>query len=271
MAELQQERPRSFKAFVNIIEEHRSRGSGVIWYRGCGNARYQLLPALYRHKIKKTIGELIGLESDLINWFRQRSIPFHTRSLRDDWETLFFMQHYGVPTRLLDWTENPFVAFFFAVISAQKLRNKQGRVSFNADAALWILDPVAWNRHALSYLSFDEGVLSGDHDALIGYKPTEKLNLMGNHAVAMYGAHNSQRIVAQRGVFTVFGKKLDPMERIFEKDSFPEHALVKVTLPRTNLPNMYKTILDYGVTESVVFPDLEGFAKEMKRQFDFEV
>lgn len=45
--------------------------------------------------------------------FRQRSIPFSDRSLQDDWEALFFMQHYRVPTRLLDWSENPFISFHF--------------------------------------------------------------------------------------------------------------------------------------------------------------
>jgi hypothetical protein len=55
----------------------------------------------------------------LVMRFRQRTIPLHSRDLSDEWDALFFMQHYGVPTRLLDWTENPFIAFYFAVMSAR--------------------------------------------------------------------------------------------------------------------------------------------------------
>ena len=59
------------------------------------------------------------LEKLLLARFQQRSIPFHSRSLADSWEWLFFMQHYGVPTRLLDWSESPLMALFFAVTLAR--------------------------------------------------------------------------------------------------------------------------------------------------------
>ena len=39
------------------------------------------------------------LERQLMVRFRQRSIPLHNRVLTDEWDMLFFMQHYGVPTR----------------------------------------------------------------------------------------------------------------------------------------------------------------------------
>ena len=64
---------------------------------------------------------------------------------------MFFMQHYGVPTRLLDWTENPFVAIYFALVSMEDIKN--------VDAAIWMCDPVAWNRAALEHISFNGAVL----------------------------------------------------------------------------------------------------------------
>jgi hypothetical protein len=60
------------------------------------------------------------------------------------------------------------------------------------------------------------------------------------------------------------------MERVYDVDKFPRRSLTKLILPSDALPDMRKSILSHGITESVVFPDLEGLAKEMKLEFGFE-
>src|SRR5205807_197229 len=95
------------EAYISFIERLRSRRKGPLWYRGCGRVSHQLKPSLYRHKGSNTIEDLMKLEKLLLARFQQRSIPFLSRSISDTWEWLFLMQHYGVPTRLLDWSESP--------------------------------------------------------------------------------------------------------------------------------------------------------------------
>ena len=264
----------SFKDYVALVEKLQSKAIGPLWFRGCGKSNHQLVPSLYRHKTAKGKDQIETLERDLMTRFRQRSIPLHNRSLTDPWDTLFFMQHYGVPTRLLDWTENPFIAFYFAVTSANfKVRRTRGTaplLSFNADASIWILDPVLWNRHALRTQSYTGGILTPGDAALHPYKPMTEFKDMYVDAVGLYGAHNSPRIVAQRGVFTIFGQKTDSLERAYETEKFPSNSLLKVNLDRGALPKLRASILNQGITESVVFPDLEGLAREMKREFKFE-
>jgi hypothetical protein len=265
------ERPSTFTEIIEIIEDLRKKADGTLWYRGCGQADHKLVPTLFRHPKTKTVSEIAILETQLLTRFRQRSIPFHDRPLTDDWDALFFMQHYGVPTRLLDWTENPFVSLFFTVTSASYKLTTNGTQKFTAPAALWVLNPVKWNRHSLKHQAFDGGVLVPGDDALKGYRPVPSYAGMNNHPVALYGAHNSPRIVAQRGVFTIFGKNTAPMDKIFMTEKFPDDSIVKIVLGPNAIKRIKTSIFGHGITESVVYPDLNGLAKEIRRTFGFEV
>jgi len=232
---------------------------------------HALLPSLYRHQKLKTPEQLADLERQLMTRFRQRSIPYHSRSLVDDWDTLFFMQHYGVPTRLLDWTENPLIALHFALMGARRKPLKSGVIRFEDDVAVWMLDPIHWNRYALRHVSFEGGILSPGDEAIKSYNPTPKFAGMQNLPVALYGAHNSSRIVAQQGVFTIFGRDTKPMETVAKFEDFPDQCLTKLIVNRSKISILRRSLLNHGVTESVVFPDLEGLAREIKRVFGFEV
>ena len=89
--------------------------------------------------------------------------------------------------------------------------------------------------------------------------------------IALYGSHNSQRIVAQRGVFVCFGKDTRPMEVMYEREHFPGDCLMKVVVRKGRLPHMHEALRRHGITDSVAFPDLDGLAREIKREFSFEV
>jgi hypothetical protein len=267
---ISEQRPTSLPEYLEYVELRQRKAGHSLWYRGCGLATHELRPSLYRHRKATTPEQLATLERELMTRFRQRSIPYHSRSLSEDWDALFFMQHYKIPTRLLDWTENPFIALHFALMDAPSTRTKSGNLTYESDAAVWILDPVVWNQHALRHQSFKGAILTPDDEALKGYRPAPAFEGMRNHPVALYGAHNSGRIVAQQGAFTIFGRETTPMEDLAANDAYPEGSLVKVTLTKSRIKRMRASLLNHGISEAVVFPDLEGLAREIKRTFGFE-
>ena len=109
----------TLKDYTELIEPLKSSTDAPVLFRGIGKASYTLLPSLYRHPSTTDVAELIELEGNILTRFRHRSIPYQDRPLSNDWELLFLMQHFGIPTRLLDWTENPFIALYFAITSAE--------------------------------------------------------------------------------------------------------------------------------------------------------
>jgi hypothetical protein len=270
MSKLTDRHPRGLPGYLALVEQLQRKAACPLWYRGCGRASYHLAPSLYRHPSLRDASDLADLERQLMTRFRQRSIPYHTRNLSDDWDALFFMQHYGVPTRLLDWTENPLIALHFALMLAPRRPRRRRGLEYQEAAAVWILHPQAWNRSALSRLSYAAGPLTPGDEALKGYSPIAAAGARSNYPVALYGAHNSSRIVAQQGVFVIFGRDKTPMEKLDRRHGFSGRELTKVTILRSRIPAMRRSLLNDGITESVVFPDLEGLARETKRHFGFE-
>ena len=265
-----EKRPRSFTEFLGIIVDAQNRSRNSLWYRGAPDSKFQLVPSLYRHKKIYQVNDLIEMEFQMLVRVRQRSVPFIENNIQNEWDALFFMQHYGIPTRLLDWTENPFIAFYFAVMYGKSYSSKR-RVNYRDDAVVWVLDPVMWNQKSLEHESYDKGILSIVDDQIKGYKPVAKYATMQSAPVALFGNHNSSRIVSQQGVFVIFGGEKKSMETIFDEKTYPNGSLIKVVLGKRYLARMRKDILNNGITEAVVYPDLEGLSKEIKRVFEFEV
>lgn len=101
----------SFSSFHSVIEQH---GCGM--FRGVSDASYPLVPKIAR-KWKHDQEFLEIVEKVILKNFKV-SAARHLNSLpKDDWEWLALGQHYGLQTRLLDWTSNPLVALYFACVS----------------------------------------------------------------------------------------------------------------------------------------------------------
>ena len=169
------------------------------WFRGQEGAHWPLRPKLYRDyggykKVKKD-----RLEDEMREEFIVRA-PIMCEAMPDGdenqikWEWYFMMQHHGVPTRLLDWTEGALIALFFAV------RKNPGFY----DAAVWMLDPYELNKQVIKREEVippsASGVIQSDRERVEKWLPPRFKNLKGlpKESVAIYPTHVVRRISAQR-------------------------------------------------------------------------
>jgi hypothetical protein len=173
------------------------------------------------------------------------------------------MQHYGVPTRLLDWTENPLVALFFA------LENARTTEAGEENAAVWILDPHEMNKRATEHMGGIDHIPGADQEALGDYLPAPHARGAKRMLpLATYGIHNSARIVNQRGGFVMFGRDTSPIEQNAKLNG-AAGVLQKIEIAREAKADTFMELFGMGVSDSVIYPDLDGLGREIKNRSGF--
>ncbi|WP_409192268.1 FRG domain-containing protein [Bradyrhizobium sp. RDM4] len=85
----------SLTNYMEIVQNLQHRARHPLWFRGITNSAHSLIPSLYRHPKTTAAPDLNKLEQELLTRFRQRSIPYRTRDLSDDWEALFLCSTTG--------------------------------------------------------------------------------------------------------------------------------------------------------------------------------
>lgn len=255
--------------FLVAVKELSNR-NGATWFRGQSKRLHKLEPGLYRHPAIKgqanTHAKAAELESKLMARFKNHSVPYVGQKFahEDEWAQLFFMQHYRVPTRLLDWSYSPLIALHFALSSAERASTDP-----DSSCAVWTLHPEIWNGAALSHQTAPPKIYTTDSEEVKPYKAGVAFKTTTADAIAIEGIHNSPRIVAQQGAFTIFGPTTVAMEDQFNADAYPSTSLGVINIKSDDVLSINKELIDAGILETTIYPDLEGLASRLKRELSF--
>lgn len=236
-----------------------------LWFRGEPPAvgETSLTPRLYR--ANKTVRQLLNVEQELRLEFKRCGLQLDP-SMRhaSHWEWYFMMQHHGVPTRLLDWTDSALVGLFFAVESTT--RDSQG------DAAIYVMDPEWLNKLTFRKNSNWSGVALTDWPAAERFLPDQEVDnayllikRKNKNCLAIDPPHISTRLAAQRSRFVIFSLDSSTLQKAcLRRDS----KIVTIRVPASAARELRAELRLMGVSRSSVFPDLQGLGVSLKEQFD---
>lgn len=230
----------SFTHFIELIEEDtqfdiKNMLNGITLYRG-QNCDLPLIPRIGR--IDKPVSEILDIEATILDEFEKRCQPFLGFEPDNEWDFLAYAQHFGLPTRLLDWSENPLVALWFAV-SYENEKNTHG---------------VVWG-----FEVEDENIVVSLDDDPLEIKKTKVFD----------PSHINKRITSQSGWFTVH-KLTDSMNKSFiplERNGVYQNALRKLIIPHSLFYDFKHKLNKMGVNQATIFADLDGLCKYLSWKY----
>lgn len=244
-----------------------------VWFRGQGRRRYKLVPGLYRAaSLTYKYNEFA-----LMSAFRNYSTPYVTSRPESAWEWYFLAQHYRVPTRLLDWTENLLVAMYFALaeemekldqasLRAARAATPVGSVFDAESPTVWLLDAGSLNYWSTTI----DGVYAPPNARIDKYQWQEFAAdpASASKPIAVFAAHQNPRIRAQQGTFTLHGTLQDPLDEIATNlDPAGAIHIGCIELDRTRLASLWYELGLIGVSRLSVFPELDSVAEHVKFNF----
>jgi hypothetical protein len=221
----------------------------TVWFRGHANHTWHLEPSLSRQ------GKLED-ELKLVKHFKQNAFQFLSAPPQTESEWIFLMQHYAIPTRLLDWTENPLVALYFACGDFQAKRKPA--------AAVWCLYPQELNKISGVVLTPQDDIPAfGEEDELEDYLPSRvRIGNAKKGPLAIIAARRFDRVYAQKGVFTIQHREVRRIEEL-QNDAGEQPHLVKLTIPRLAVKQLRKELALLGVNKLMIFPQLDNAAAQV--------
>jgi FRG domain len=249
---------------TELSEQIRSDGS-VPWFRGHRLASWLLESSLHRY-VKRFTSQFTKpisaadmrdlLRGEYKSIYRQFKVD--TWSLLDsreriDWGVVFAMQHFGLPTRLLDWTESFAAAVFFA----------QDRRKPTDDASIWVLDPQCLNKvsiGAYGIVALEEDPAAKNVFPTYQWHPRWKPPAKNLRTIAASPLYTNPRMVAQRSAFTVSGDTFQALDRQFPSLLVKHNRLVKIILPAATFHDAELFLDRAGLDAFNFFPDLQGIA-----------
>jgi len=281
---------RNIAEFISELRKIPRRGDFELYFRGHNELDHLLIPGIYRNK------RLILNENIIFKEFILRT-PNDFLNEKSALEKLVKMQHYGLPTRLLDITTNPLVALFFACHTKRKSK-KNGKVIVfripKSDIKYYDSDTVSIlaniskrpsdfnikNFKRKKYYRYNEieAFNVGDHIPYLLHEIKEEKSYFQSiinpndieRVVAVKVKQSNSRIIKQSGAFLIFGIniiKTNPAQIPDDWIKNSELQLADLEIENDSKSDILNELNILGINEATLFPELDNQAEYLKKHY----
>jgi len=224
----------TFQEFLNYIENIDLAGYDINLFRGQSD-NLSLLPSICRAKSKI---DTTALEIEMLEDFKRQSSLLIKKKFSTDWEWLVYAQHFGLKTRLLDWTSNPLIALWFACQNQYKIMDS---------SYLYIL---ACDNNLMVDLSKNKSPFENRSTKIL--KPTL----------------NNERIVAQSGWFTAHSYSKSAGRFVtLETNNKIKSKLTEIEIPTEAKKDFLRKLDMFGINSRTIFPDVNGLSLQLNWKY----
>ncbi len=247
-----------------LFEQERNPDNGryrsSFLYRGVPDATFDLTTSLQRN-CGRLSGQLEGhLLSNFIKYVRIEE-PTIDESI---WKAMIIGQHYGLPTRLLDWTHSVLVALHFADSEAN-LSDLAER-----DCAVWRIDARELNsklpeRYQKALADKSTFIFSVSHlNSVVSDIAQYDQDVQGKSLVTVEPPSLDQRIVNQYSFFTVIPTGITDLEVYLNENT---ERTVKYVIDKKLRWDLRDILDQLNMNERMIYPGKEGIARWLARHY----
>lgn len=254
--------------WVDLINTYRGRDWSDWAFRGLPDGAWTLKPSLEREVVDRLGCEaprMSNVEADFLREFR-RHYRRYSNSVPDEQEVMEWwsiMQHYGAPTRLLDFSYSFWIGAHFAVDDLDPSRTRT--------CAIWAFDCKWWGRKAREIVPEVADLLKNDPNAKVPSNITQLLALGKSFVYPLNPFALDERLAVQQGVFVVPGDVTRPFAANLEalndcKDGHEHLVKFEITASAELLKAAFQELRRMNVGNTSLFPGLAGFARDFRRR-----
>lgn len=223
----------------------------VFWFRGQAQREWSLTPSALRPDDVQCRERALGLVTDMKRFLEMKlPRPPGPPAADDQLGWIQVAQHYGLPTRLLDWTQNAAVALFFACWEAP-----------HVDGLVAALNPLELNQSVDPRLPRVFNPHRAEDAKIINayFNLSGRVSARGKPTIAINPTWNNERIALQQGVFSLHGS------RKFDLDRHQASSLLYVPILKEHKEALLNELERVGIGEMFIFPEPEHVCTHLRR------
>lgn len=235
---------------LNIIKVMIDQNGPNLWYRGIADREMPLIPSIQRYEHRKKVERYITNDF----YIRAKQVLEKSPEKKNYAAWMSLMQHFGLPTRLLDWSKSPLIAAFFATEKYLDYPQK--------DACIWVLDPGSLNqKEGFGNCIYPVDALTVQDMLEPAFKESGNNLEVSDKIIACYSTDNNLRMYSQQSCFTIHNSE----KRLV--DICDRRMLCKLRIPSERREYFLNSIQVFGITEGFIYPDLDHISNDLKKVF----